>query len=88
MRHDFVIFGIYRFGNHGGIVVVVEDAVPHDVCGGVNVLDHEAAAATSGFDLGLIWVEMDGWMDGCIRCILIDFGACYCRELRIVHPSR
>ena len=53
VRYDFVVFGLDRFGNHGGVVVVIEDAVPDDVGGGVDVLDDQAAAAVLGLNLGL-----------------------------------
>ena len=54
MGYDLVIFGINSFWNHFGIVVVVEDATPYDVGGGIDVLDDKAASATAFiFGLGL-----------------------------------
>ena len=52
--YDFVVLRIDGLWDHVGVVVVVEDAAPYHVGGGVNVLDDEgASAAGSGYDLGL-----------------------------------
>ncbi len=39
MINDFVIFGFKAFGNHASVIVKVEDSIPYDVCGCIDVLD-------------------------------------------------
>ncbi len=39
MINDFVIFGFKAFGNHVSVVVKVEDFIPYDVCGCIDILD-------------------------------------------------
>ncbi len=53
MLDYLVIFRFDSFGHHVGIIVVVEDAIPDDVGGCINILYDEAASSISRLDLGL-----------------------------------
>ena len=57
MINNFVIFGFKAFGNHTSVIIKVEDSIPYNVCGCIDILDNETTATIAGLNLRLLNVD-------------------------------
>ncbi len=53
MWYDIVVFGVDCFGDHIGVIIIVEYAVPYYMGRSIDVLHHQTASAVFRLDLGL-----------------------------------